>query len=358
MLFVASHRKDRAPGQRFRFEQYLDFLNENGFDCDLSFLVSEEDDRFLYSGGHYLQKLLFVEECRRIRKRDVARIDQYDIVFVFREARMTRSVGSEEAFHRSRAKVIYDFDDAVWLSNVSRTNRYFAWLKNPDKTPKLIGLADMVFAGNRYLADYASRFNDTVKIVPTTIDTVAYQKTEPAHRNKVCIGWSGSITTIKHFEFALPALRQLKEKFGDQIYIKVIGDASYRNQELGVRSVGWSAATEVEDLSEIDIGIMPLPDDEWTRGKCGLKGLQYMALGIATVMSPVGVNTEIIQDGVNGFLASSTDEWVAKMSMLIESAELREKLGGPARQTVIDRYSVESQKHLFLQYFHEVLEQS
>jgi len=128
----------------------------------------------------------------------------------------------------------------------------------------------------------------------------------------------------------------------------VIGDGRYRQPELGIQGVDWAAATEVRDLSEFDIGVMPLPDDEWARGKCGLKGLQYMALEIPTVMSPVGVNTEIIEDGRNGFLAAREDEWVEKLANLIESAGLRRELGQAARRTVEERYSVHSQRDRYV----------
>jgi glycosyltransferase involved in cell wall biosynthesis len=135
--------------------------------------------------------------------------------------------------------------------------------------------------------------------------------------------------------------------------IKVIGDGKYVNRELGI-VVGLEKKSEVRDLSRIDIGIMPLPDDEWSKGKCGLKGLQYMALAIPTVMSPVGVNENIIRDGENGFLASGTGDWVEKLSRLIESVTLRKKMGEKGRQTVVNDFSVEANKHLYLQYFKQV----
>jgi glycosyltransferase involved in cell wall biosynthesis len=149
-------------------------------------------------------------------------------------------------------------------------------------------------------------------------------------------------------------LKILKAKYGDRIKIKVIGDKSYNNHELNISGIGWSRETEIKELSEIDIGIMPLPNDEWAKGKCGLKGLQYMALNIATVMSPVGVNTDIIQDGVNGFLADVSEEWVEKISRLIEDSNLRKTLADNGRKTVLDKYSVKANALLYLKYFNEL----
>ena len=226
--------------------------------------------------------------------------------------------------------------------------RLFSWVKNPAKINKIMALCDLVFAGNQYLAEYASRFNNQVTVIPTTIDTDEYVRIPKNLEGPVIIGWSGSLTTIKHFELAIPFLRILKEKYGDQIEIKVIGDANYIHEELGIRGLAWKREDEVKELSTFDIGIMPLVDDEWSRGKCGLKGLQYMALEIPALMSPVGVNTEIIQRGVNGFLPESTEDWVQQISLLIENPDLRKNMGLAARETVVSNYSIDSQKKNYL----------
>jgi glycosyltransferase involved in cell wall biosynthesis len=280
---------------------------------------------------------------------------QYDLVVIQREAFMTGSTYFERQLKRSGAKMIFDFDDSIWLTDVSDANRRWAFLKDPGKTSRIIAMSDMVFAGNRYLADYARQFNRHVRMVPTTIDTEEYQRVPLPNRDDVCIGWSGSMTTVKHFEYAVPFLLRIKDKYGDKVSIKMIGDRRYRHERLGIQGVSWIKEDELKELSGIDIGIMPLPDDEWSRGKCGLKGLQYMALEIPAVMSPVGVNTEIISDGTNGFLARTEDEWVNKISALVESATLRSKIGKAGRATVEERYSVKSQAQNYLRYFDEVL---
>jgi glycosyltransferase involved in cell wall biosynthesis len=251
--------------------------------------------------------------------------------------------------------MIYDFDDAIWLNDVSEANKAFSRIKNPEKISKTIEWSDVVFAGNEYLANYALQFSKNVVVIPTTVDTERYQsRIIKSTSSPVCIGWSGSITTIKHFDHAIPFLKALRKKYENNIRIKVIGDDTYRNDELNIRGVAWNRETEVEDLSEIDIGIMPLPDDPWTRGKCGLKGLTYMALEIPPIMSPVGVNKDIITDGVNGYLAEGLEEWVTKISALIESPDLRRRIGIEARKTVVEKYSVESQKENYLQWFRKL----
>lgn len=355
ILIITNHRKDRAPGQRFRFEQYLDYLEANGFDIEFSYFLNEKDDKIFYSNGNYFGKFLIIFKNIFLRIKNVSNVNKYDIIFIYREATVLGTIFFEKLLSKNKAKIIFDFDDSIWLENISEGNKNLAWLKRADKTAALIALSDLVFAGNAYLANYTRQFNENVVIVPTTIDTDEYRRANKSISSPICIGWSGSITTIQHFQFALPYLKILKEKYGSKICFKVIGDSSFENTELGIQGISWQKDSEILDLSTIDIGIMPLPDDEWAKGKCGLKGLQYMSLGIPTVMSPVGVNTDIIQDGVNGFLCTTTKEWVEKLSLLIESATLREELGKAGRLTVEAKYSVNANKNLYLRYFEDLV---
>lgn len=359
ILFITHHRRDRSPGQRFRFEQYLEYLQQNGFGVVFSNILDAKQDKVFYSQGHYLSKAGVVLSAALTRLNDVFRANDFDIIFVFREAFLTGTSVFEKLMARSRAKLVFDFDDSIWLDNVSDANRAFSFLKNAGKTAEIIRVCNLVFAGNPYLAAYARQHNPNTVVVPTTIDTTEYVPNE-SFRNtpgQVTIGWSGSITTIQHFNFAIPFLTELKRKYGNGIAIKVIGDGNYRNEKLGIVGLPWRKEDELAQLNSFDIGIMPLPDDEWARGKCGLKGLQYMALGVPTIMSPVGVNSDIIQDGANGFLASTPQEWLDKLTLLIEDTALRKKLGDAGRRTVVEKYSVDAWKDKYLQYFNELAAQ-
>ncbi len=356
ILFIAQHRPQRSPSQRFRFEQYLDHFASQGIHYDFSYLIDEEDDKVFYAKGNLRKKAAIVLKSWQRRMKDVKRADTYDIIFVQREAFMTGTTFFERSFANSKAKLVFDFDDSIWLHNVSDANRYLNFLKNPQKTASIIALADHVIAGNEYLAAFAKGRNHNVSIIPTTIDTESYVPGQRQNdQGPVTIGWSGSITTIQHFNLAEATLKRLKAKYKDRIAIKVIGDANYRNEALDVQGIGWSAATELDDLRSMDIGIMPLPDDEWAQGKCGLKGLQYMALGIPTIMSPVGVNKQIIEDGSNGFLASEEDTWFEKLSLLIDHPELRTRLGEAGRATVEEAYSVKANADKYSSVFEAVL---
>lgn len=356
ILFIASHRWDRSPSQRFRFEQYVPYFEENGFECIFAPLVTEKDDAILYGEEQYLSKFVITIKSFFKRLSDVRAASGFDIIFIQREAYLLGTSYFENRFKKSGAKIVFDFDDAIWLMDISDVNKKFSWLKRPTKTAEIISVADQIIAGNPYLADYARTYNPNVLMIPTSVDTEKFKrKDEPRVKNKICIGWTGSHTTIKHFSLALPFLKELKKKYGDKIYFKVIGDSAFTEPELGIAGLKWNNDTEIEDLSEIDIGIMPLPDDAWSRGKCGLKSLEYMSLCIPPVVSPVGVNTDIVKDDINGFVADTEEEWIDKISRLIESPDMRMQMGQKARKTVIERYSVLAHRNKYVKLFNELV---
>ncbi len=345
ILFIGPHRPHRNGSQRFRMEQFFPYLRQAGFECDYSWFIDEEDDRIFYSSGKWLSKLGVFIKAIRIRWKDVMSANKYDVIFIQREAFMTGSVFFEKKFSQSKAKVIFDFDDAIWKEDTSVSNQKLKWLKRPSKTADIIKLADAVIAGNHFLADYAKQFNDSIQIIPTTVDTSIYLPSKNKNYNgkKICIGWSGSKTTIKHFALLIPVLNMLNEKFGDRIFFKQIGDRNFSVDGLNIERDDWHFENEVEELNKIDIGLMPLPDDEWAKGKCAFKAIQYMALEIPPVISPVGMNNEVVEQGVTGFFANQNNEWLEHIGLLITDHDLRMRIGKQAREKIVDSYSVESQ---------------
>lgn len=356
ILFVAAHRPDRSPCQRYRFEQFFPYWEKHGFSCDQVWIIDEADDAAFYSPGNLIAKSRIFLKSHKLRQEQVARAGNYDIIFLQREAFMTGSTRFERELAAIGVPMIYDIDDAIWLMDVSDGNRKLKWMKDPAKVQRIIPLAQVVLAGNQYLADYASQFNRNVQVVPTVIDTERYveQAGQPA-KDSVLIGWTGSQTSMTHLEPMLPLLRQMQERFGSRISFRIISDRKLEDAGLDLEYRPWRSSTEPEDLADIDIGIMPLPMNEWSKGKCGFKGLQYMGLGKAVVLQDHGVNPTIVQLGVNGLLATSNEDWDRALTMLIEDAALRNRLGAAARQTVVDHYSVQAWRDHYLQLFRNLI---
>lgn len=350
ILAIMQHRPDRSPGQRFRFEHFIPALEKAGYEVIFSNIINEKDDEIFYSKANYFAKLRIVIKTFRHRLRDIKVARNCDLIFIYREAYMLGTTYFERRLAKTGQPIIFDFDDAIWLNDTSEGNRNLSWLKKPEKTANICKLASLVTVGNKYLAKYAQKFNNNVFILPTTIETNYHSPYKcKKSSNSICIGWTGTSTTLKHYDITIPVLKKLKEKYGNLVYFKVIVNSLEWTRDIDVNLVQWTKQNEIRDLCEFDIGIMPLPDNQWSRGKCGFKGLQCMGLEIPVVMSPVGVNVEIIEHGVNGFLANTEEEWFDLLSKLVEDRELRKSTGENGRKTVEEGFSVNVWENRFLE---------
>jgi glycosyltransferase involved in cell wall biosynthesis len=338
LLALVPNLYDTSPGQRFRIEQWEPLLRQRGVEITYQPFEDPQLHALLYLPGQMSRKLRLVSRRLWNRVSTLRAVRQYDAVYVFREAALLGPPIFERWISRSGVPMIFDLDDAIFVPYRSPSNGYLSYLKFPAKTRTICRLAAHVMVGNPYLADYARQVNDNVTIVPTTIDTEKYAADEAKPlSDPPIIGWSGSYSTVQHLDTLRGALRRLAKEESFRLF--VIGTSDYQLDGVEVEAIKWRAETETDDLRRIDIGVMPLPDDKWSKGKCGLKALQYMALGIPTICSPVGVNTDIIQDGENGFIAATEDEWVEKLRRLLHSVELQRRLGMAGRATVEARYS-------------------
>jgi glycosyltransferase involved in cell wall biosynthesis len=358
VLSIAPAIYDTSPGQRYRLEQWEPLLKEKGVEITYSPFETDELRRILYQTGSIGRKIKAVVEGMNRRRREVKSLEGYDLIYVFREAALLGPPWFERRIAGSGIPMVFDFDDAVFHAYRSPSNGYLSYLKFPNKIGEICRLSTHVMAGNQYLADYALRFNQNVTIIPTTIDTDKYQPLEKdSTPETLTIGWSGSFSTIQHLDTIRDVLQELARE--EKFVLRVIASSDkYELPGVETEALKWRSDTETEDLRKIDIGIMPLPDDQWSKGKCGLKALQYMALGTPTVCSPVGVNSTIIRDGENGFLADSKDEWIAKLKKLLHSAELRKKFGAAGRKTVEESYSAKSQAPRVFEVFQTAISQS
>jgi len=328
---------DTSPGQRFRIEQWEPILAAGGVELTYAPFETDELKAVLHTGGNVLAKVGAVTKNMRLRSRELDNIADYDLVYLFREAAILGPPWFERKIAKASVPIVFDLDDAIFVSYKSPSNGYLSYLKFPTKTAEICSLSAHIMPGNEYLREYCSKYNQNLTIIPTTIDTCKYTVVERPEPEIVTIGWSGSFSTVQHLDTVRDVLQELAkiEKFR----LRVIGTPNYKIPGVDTEAMQWRSSTELDDLREIDIGLMPLPDEDWSRGKCGLKALQYMALGIPTICSPVGVNSTIIKDGENGYLADGTAEWVEKLKLMLHSPELRRRIGMAGRKTVEDEYS-------------------
>ena len=357
LLALMPNLYDTSPGQRYRLEQWEPLLKQFGVEITYEPFESEELHATVYKSGQMARKLKLVGQALGRRSSLLNKIRNYDVVYIFREAALLGPSIFERLIHQTGVPFVFDFDDAVFVSYKSPSNGYFSYLKFAGKTKTTCRLAAHVMAGNPYLADYARQVNDNVTIIPTTIDTEKYKPNPPKKQEgTVVIGWTGSHSTVQHLDTLRDVLKKLAER--ESFRLRVIGTPIYKIDGVETEAMNWRSETEIEDLEAVDIGMMPLPDDNWSKGKCGLKALQFMALGIPTICSPVGVNTDIIQDDQNGLIAGSEDEWIEKLTRMLKSKELRERLGQAGRKTVEEKYSAMSQAPRVYELLKSVVENS
>lgn len=341
VLAFVSKAVGHSPGQRFRIEQWAPLLErDHGIHVDYAVFESPPLTRALASKGAVAQKGAYILWDFARRALDVVAAEKYDAVYLYREAALLGPTFYEHALKLRKIPFVVDFDDAIWINGTWGNNGVFARLRFPSKIETICRIADAVSVGNEYLRDYASQFSSNVAIVPTTIDLEKYAvQPELADDAPFTILWSGSTPTLVHFETARPALEAIASR--RKIVVKVICNKPPERPIAGADNVfvPWSDKGEAEAIGACHVGIMPLPNDEFSRGKCGLKALQYMATGRATVTAPVGMNRDLIEHGVSGLLANNQEEWIAAIEQLADDPALRRRIGAEGRRTVEKGFS-------------------
>jgi glycosyltransferase involved in cell wall biosynthesis len=333
---------EEGAGCRFRIAQYVPYLREVGFEVTIRSFYTPEFFRIVYQPGRHLSKASAFLRLTMKRLRETLSVGQYDLVLLYREAIPFGPPVLESLIAARGVPVVYDFDDAIFLPNVSEANKAFAFLKNPSRVARVLSLSRRVIAGNDYLAAYARRHNAAVTVIPTAVDTTRFvprAATDDTTPRELVVGWIGSPTTYPYLQGLSSVLRDVSARH--PFVLKVSGAGQpVRMPGVNVQETPWSLASEVALFNTCDIGVYPLTDDEWSKGKCGFKAIQCMACGVPVVAAAVGVNREIIDDGVNGFLASTHAEWVDKLGRLLADPALRARIAAAGRRTIEDRYSL------------------
>jgi len=365
LLFLVPYPLGVAPSQRFRFEQYFHELEKK----NIAFVVVPFlDDKIwdvLYLKGNFMHKIFAVLKGFIKRYLLLFSLYKYDYIFIHREASPIGPPLLEWLIAKLfRKKIIFDFDDAIWIPNTSESNKFFSVLKFYGNTKYICKWAYKISCGNDYLCDYARQFNSNVVYNPTTIDTDNYHN--PVGRDyippgsyleaigtrptkKLVIGWTGSHSTVQYLDDLIPVFKELEKEF--EFEFCVISDRKPKFNLKSLNYIIWRKETEVEDLLRFDVGIMPLRDDKWSKGKCGFKALQYMALGIPALVSPVGVNTKIVDHNINGFICNTNDDWKKSLSLLFSDRNKLNELSANTREKIINKYSVKSNTDNFLLLF-------
>ncbi|MFZ2905942.1 MAG: glycosyltransferase family 4 protein [Cyclobacteriaceae bacterium] len=355
ILFLVPYPPGEAPSQRFRFEQYFSHLRKAGHTYNLQSYLSLEAWKNLYQAEDSFSKAFSIISGFFKRLGLLPTLGKYDFVFIHREAAPVGPPFFEWIISKIfRKKIIYDFDDAIWMTDKTSESTLQKIIRWRSKVGSICSWSYKISCGNQYLADYAKQFNLQVIVNPTTIDTEAMHNpklfAEKASRQLITIGWTGSHSTLKYLKVLEEAIKVLEKKHALLRFL-VIADQKPLLNIQSMEFLSWKKNSEVHDLMKIDIGVMPLPDDDWSKGKCGFKALQYMALEIPTVASPVGVNSNIVDHGKNGFLCSTHEEWVAALELLVQDVALRKQIGQEGRKKIISHYSVESNAAVFLSLF-------
>jgi glycosyltransferase involved in cell wall biosynthesis len=260
----------------------------------------------------------------------------------------------EEHLARRGRPLIYDIDDLIYLPRASAANQFVRSFRRRDRIVRMMRAASHVIVCTEYLRQFAAGQNANVTMISSTIDTDEYQpRRHSVGRHAVTIGWSGSHSTAPFLDVIAAALQELSRRF--TIRLLVVGALQFDMEGVDVDARPWSLDTETADLSEMDIGVYPLPHEEWVLGKSGLKALQYMGVGVPVVASRIGAACEFIRDGENGFLAGSTEEWIDRISRLIVDPQLRARMGRAGRASVEDRFSVRVTAPAYLQILESAL---
>ena len=351
ILFLFPYPETCAASQRFRFEQYLKILEEEGYEVVTSPFLDFGTWQILYKKGRWTRKFIGLLKGYIRRLSLLFRVGDFDYVFVHREAEAIGPPLIECALARIlKKKIIYDLDDAVWIPNSSEHNRFFAMLKWHSNAFAVARMAYRISAGNDFLADKMREFNKDVLVNPTTIDTEDHHNVLQSHENDIpVIGWTGTHSTLQYLDALFPVIRELKgEK--DFEFIIISDNPPARDNDL-FEFVQWNKESEIPDLMRMNIGLMPLDQDEWSMGKCGFKALQYMSLGIPALVSPVGVNESIVSDGINGFICRTEKDWKQAILFLLNNREACRSMGKAARKKIEAAYSVQSNRANFLHLF-------
>lgn len=323
-----------GASSRLRFFQFLPEL-QTKFDIEVFPLFGDRYLERLYSGKRYSK--LYVIRRYLNRFFQLWKVSEYSFLCIEKELFPFFPAWAESYLSYKKISYIVDYDDAIF-HNYDLSNNFLKKILS-NKIDNIIGNAAIVIAGNSYLADRAEKAGaENVEVLPTVVDFNRYAVRKKTDAKGLVVGWIGSPSTVKYLNSLTPVFTKLVKKY--DFTLRVIG-SDVEMPGVNIICIPWQEETEVGEIQKFDVGIMPLKDSPWERGKCGYKLIQYMACGIPVIASPVGVNTEIINNSGSGFLASDEEEWLLSFDKLLSDVNLRVALGYKGRLAVENIYSVQ-----------------
>ncbi len=339
ILWLATDPR-KNPSTRFRALLYMEALKASGMEIIFKSLINANYFAGMHGPGHLLYKIGALIWFWIIRLKDVLLAYRFDAVIVLREVFPLGPSFLERLLLMVNHNVIFDFDDALYMK-FEQVNNPLDRFRDFQKTRKLIQGSRITVAGSSGLQAYARQYTTQVELIPTVVDIHDYSpKQHTCAGPEAVIGWMGTRNNLHYLSLVEEALIILQKKHG--CFFRVVCDTDYVCPGLVVENIRWSESREQELLQSFDIGLMPLPDNDYSRGKCAFKAIHYLAGGIPPVCSPVGENLRVITDGATGYLAKGRDEWLAKIERLIQNPDLRQQMGEQGRKVIEKDYSLET----------------
>jgi len=347
-VLVLAQGPPRVASSRTRVFAWLPYLRRAGADCDVLVWNTERFvTRTLAGHAPVAAHALNALHQLRLVARLIGRAGRYDAFYV---QKVVLPSWLLRHLKRGGRRLVFDYDDALYVVTPGREGGLRGLVRRwrAGRFAACLAESDLVTLENEPNRAYTARYCPATLVITGPIDTDRYHPVARADRPEVALGWIGSPSTAHYLRLLEPVLAELVRR-GRRVTLNVIGAGPYESAHVPVRSFAWELATEVDALGSFDVGLMPLTDDAWSRGKGGYKVLQYMAMAIPTVASPVGINTEMLRDGQTGFLAADTEGWVAALDALILDRARRLTMGDAARADVQARYSLEHYAPTFVE---------
>lgn len=359
VLFLTKYPVEGASS-RYRVYQYIEHLEKSGVTCVVSSFMNYDMYLATFLKGNKLRKVRLTIIAIVKRLLILLEFKKYDVIYMQREMFPFSSALIETVLKKQGVKLVFDYDDALFIRKVNNYNKISNLFRSGNKLIKTFKTVDCVLAGNDYLAEYANKYCSKSLTFEVAEDTIRI-KGKPSEsfldNKKIVIGWLGSKTTAKYLNLISKPLKTILERY-PHVELEVMGaDDDFLISGLEFKATPWSLDNELNALKRFDIGLMPLPEEEWSKGKSGGKARTYMAAGIVPVVTAIGYNCQLIKHGDTGYVVKEQDEWIDALSVLICDREKRKVMSTSARKYVIENFNVETKakemKSIFEQLIYE-----